>query len=244
MSTSTATTLSTSVAEIEATPRYLTSLTLDGRHPRVRHGVVDCHHMHTLVMSGFLNIVPNGRQARSELAVLYATRANRDSTISVIVQSALPPSWNDLHAGTGIIGEPHTWVPHQPQVGDTYAFQLTASPNQATGPKGQGQRRKRRFISDPAAQTEWLTRRSESSGFAFDPAAVTATSNQMMHSDHKSLPPARRSHPNSVFKLGTTTYIGTLAVTDATTFADALREGIGPGKAYGCGLLLTRRSTT
>ena len=34
---------------------------------------------------------------------------------------------------------------------------------------------------------------------------------------------------------------GVLSVTDADAFADAVRNGIGRGRAFGCGMLLLRR---
>ena len=45
-------------------------------------------------------------------------------------------------------------------------------------------------------------------------------------------------------KIGTTDLRGTGTVTDPAALVHALREGIGKGKAYGCGMLLIRKIST
>jgi len=43
-------------------------------------------------------------------------------------------------------------------------------------------------------------------------------------------------------RLGTCDFAGTLTVTDEALFRQALKQGIGPAKGFGCGLLLCERA--
>lgn len=54
-------------------------------------------------------------------------------------------------------------------------------------------------------------------------------------------PPLFFRKGNSIGKLGTTTFEGTVQVLDPKVLTLLLENGIGPAKAFGCGLMLVRR---
>jgi len=45
-----------------------------------------------------------------------------------------------------------------------------------------------------------------------------------------------------MFNISTVVFTGQLTITDPNSVAAGIRTGIGPGKAYGAGLLLTQRT--
>ena len=75
----------------------------------------------------------------------------------------------------------------------------------------------------------WLRSRGSRLGFD-DEEEILAVDGYQQHSER-----------DGRLRFSTVDFSGELTVTDPTAFAVALREGIGPAKAFGCGLLLVRR---
>jgi len=75
----------------------------------------------------------------------------------------------------------------------------------------------------------WLLERAPKHGFAVAPEEARVDRYAPLEFDK----------PNGLrVRLGTCDFSGTLTVTDEAAFAEALRQGIGPAKGFGCGLLL------
>jgi CRISPR system Cascade subunit CasE len=81
--------------------------------------------------------------------------------------------------------------------------------------------------------TAWLAQRAARCGFAVEPTAVRVDRYEVLE---LAKPGGTR------VRLGTCDFTGTLTVTDAEVFLQALRHGIGPAKGFGCGLLLCKRA--
>ncbi len=77
----------------------------------------------------------------------------------------------------------------------------------------------------------WLERRSGEHGFSFDEAAVSVEG----YRQHRNRRGGRE------IRFSTLDFTGLLAVTEPDVFHKALVEGIGPAKAFGCGLMLVRK---
>ena len=75
----------------------------------------------------------------------------------------------------------------------------------------------------------WLRSRASRLGFEVDEESLAVDGYQ------------QHSEKDGRLRFSTADFSGELTVTDPTAFAVALREGIGPAKAFGCGLLLVRR---
>lgn len=75
----------------------------------------------------------------------------------------------------------------------------------------------------------WLRSRASRLGFKVDEESL-AVDGYQQHSEKK-----------GELRLSTVDFSGELTVIDPAAFAVALREGIGPAKAFGCGLMLVRR---
>ncbi len=86
-----------------------------------------------------------------------------------------------------------------------------------------------KLVQDAGAT--WLQARAERLGFAFDPRLVRCDG----YREHRL---ARRT---GTVRFSTIDIEGLLTVTDPERFVETLFTGIGPSKAFGCGLLLVRR---
>ena len=80
----------------------------------------------------------------------------------------------------------------------------------------------------------WLRKCGERNGFALDEEALRVDGYQN-HAEKRQLPREQRLRFSSV------DFAGVLTVTDTDRLHNALTHGIGPAKAFGCGLLLVRR---
>lgn len=217
---------------------YQTLLTLDGNHRDVRNAVLDTHHMHNLVMSGYRNLVPDGwDQVRQALNVLFAVRPNRDNTLSLIAQSTQAPDWTDI-PDDALTTAPNTWsIPTATTAGQRLWFDLRANPTRRTPAKPPA-RGRNVAITGRGNQLDWLHRQGERHGFKL--VVADAVPGLTLRSEAKSLPVEQRQHAKAVFTVKMTHFTGVLEVTDPDQFTVARVKGIGRAKAYGCGLLLTR----
>lgn len=84
----------------------------------------------------------------------------------------------------------------------------------------------------------WLRERADSLGFQFDEASLRVDS----HTVHRLKRHRDTNGKRHDIALGTLDFEGVLEVVDPTRFLSVLYDGIGPAKAFGCGLLLVRRA--
>lgn len=80
----------------------------------------------------------------------------------------------------------------------------------------------------------WLDRRAEPHGFLVDGDALRVDG-YLTHSERRHLPRTQQ------LRFSTVDFSGVLTVADPERFRATLLRGIGPAKAFGCGLLLVRR---
>ena len=142
--------------------------------------------------------------------------------------------------------------PYEPglRAGDRLAFSLRANPVVRRRTESGRQVRhdvvmdaKRRFREQhpdsappmveliDAAGSEWLEVRADGLGFALEPGHLRSDG----YRQHRIVRRGRSIAFSSV------DFDGILRVTDAGRFAGALFRGVGPSKAFGCGLLLVKR---
>ncbi|MCX7113843.1 MAG: type I-E CRISPR-associated protein Cas6/Cse3/CasE [Proteobacteria bacterium] len=81
------------------------------------------------------------------------------------------------------------------------------------------------------AGTEWLAARAKRNGFAVESLNVDGYQQQRLYKPGTDKP----------VTLSTMEFSGILRIQDAGVFTEKLFQGIGPAKAFGCGLLLVRR---
>jgi len=147
----------------------------------------------------------------------------------LLVQSRRPP---EVAAGIALVGT-RQFSP-RPVAGQRLAFLLTANPiktiadTQREAKPGKQSEKCRVPLIKEDEQRAWLVRK-------LSVGAVVETADVLPH------PPTYFRKGNRGGKLVTCTFEGILRVRDPGALALLLENGIGPAKAFGCGLLLVRR---
>ncbi|WP_072691447.1 type I-E CRISPR-associated protein Cas6/Cse3/CasE [Rhodococcus marinonascens] len=230
----------TTVSAPETLALHTSYLTLDAHHRIVRDALLDAHLMHRLIMSGWReDIFPGEEESRASLRILYALTAGTDHRVRVVAQANTPPNW---HLDTGVLVGDVDQRTRQAPLAGTISFQLTAAPHKSvpsTGRTESGARPRGKKIPLPQAEQEdWGRKALTRAGL--DVLDLNVRPGTGIGSALKSLPANQRPTPTAVFAHTTIVYTGTARITDPGAHRSALTGGIGPAKAYGCGLLLTR----
>lgn len=233
---------------------YLSRLILDPRSRAVRNDLANCQSMHRTLMRAF-EIKPGKTDGvRRDLGLLYRTEIDRRSgAIKLYVQSLAPPDWSKLPQGY-LADDAGVANPACKEVGPIYerlpegailTFGLRANPTRKVGTSLKAQRQsgvkdngRRSFIAGADRQIEWLKRKGEAGGFALLSVKIA---NEMPDLDLRPEPDMHgykgRGEERKKITFGSVFFQGRLRITDQSKFQAALANGIGPGKAYGFGLL-------
>ncbi|TBV08938.1 type I-E CRISPR-associated protein Cas6/Cse3/CasE [Phytopseudomonas dryadis] len=203
---------------------YLTRLTLDPRSAQARRDLGDAYDMHRTLARAF---VADAGSSPARFLWRLEAGGNAWSTPVVLVQAATEGDWSALHALPNYLQRPveskcldlAQWV----EGGARYRFRLQANPTVTRQGKRYG-------LLGEDEQLAWLGRQGERNGFSVEAALVTG-------SDRLA---SRKG--DSRISLQRACFEGRLQVQELTAFSRALTAGIGPAKAFGCGLLSVARS--
>ncbi|MSQ22447.1 MAG: type I-E CRISPR-associated protein Cas6/Cse3/CasE [Dehalococcoidia bacterium] len=222
---------------------YLSRLLLNPRHRDVQRDLSDLQAMHRTLMAAF-PLVQDAASARAELGVLYRLETDLNAgSPAILVQSGTAPQWSALPSGylsqyIGADQQNPAFKELEPLLaalksGMSLRFRLRANPTKKvatkTGEDGRKRNGTRADLRDEEAQRAWLHRKGEHHGFVV--LGVRLADEPLQTGRHRGQGEARRLTVASVL------YNGILRVTDLALFQEALESGIGPAKAYGCGLL-------
>lgn len=203
---------------------YLSQLILNPASHMVQSEKQNPYQLHRTLMRGFA-----GR--REEANVLYRLDINPYSGVmTLLVQSTAEPNWQPLtQIGQGqyLLASPQ-WKIIEPclQNGRILTFHLRANPTIKKVRRDEtGQRRNSNYVPlvYEGEQLAWLRKKAEQSGFCLLDAYINPEGKQADY--------AKR------LTLFTVQFTGRLRITDPAAFQQALIKGIGPAKAFGCGLL-------
>ncbi|WP_329791945.1 type I-E CRISPR-associated protein Cas6/Cse3/CasE [Lentzea sp. DG1S-22] len=213
---------------------FLSKLMINVRSREFRRDYANVHDMHRTIMRAYPSVDAD-TQARLQHKVLWRL----DTTgigYTQYVQSYTEPSWGDLPAG--LLLSPAQVQPLAPVLdaispGRKFHFRLLANPTRSARVENGQDVRKRRAHTTPEAQIQWLISRGERDGFAIPtarsgepdvaPSPVPTLVGQKKEQGKITVVPVR--------------FDGHLIVTDAEAFTEALINGVGRAKAYGCGLI-------
>lgn len=203
---------------------YLSKLVLNERDRTVQQDLSNAHTLHQRIMQAFPDEQPE--QPRARWNVLF--RQEPDSSI-VLVQSAIAPSW--AHLASPYLSQPPQltavdFATSRMEPGRVLQFRLKANPS-----KRDNQSRKLIGMFHQPDQLAWLERQAQQHGFKLLGVDVMPTPN-VFGVKAKGKPPIR---------MLTVMYQGILQITDSAQFMQALQQGIGRGRSYGCGLLSIAR---
>lgn len=234
---------------------FLSRVYLNPQRAKARLFLTDPQVLHAAVLAGIPGQPVTGR-------VLWRVDADTPLRPSLLVLTQSPPSWEHVVEQAGWpsadeLTDPQVTVrDYQPlldrlRAGDEFAFRLTANPVRASkrpqsltaaqqqrSNGGQLERSARLGHRTVTAQTAWLCKRAEGCGFELPTSSADQPGQptyDMAVSGRTRVSFRRGGSANVVIQV--VTYEGRLRIADVDLFRNALLSGIGPAKAYGCGLL-------
>lgn len=217
---------------------YLTLMHLNPLAPDVLKDLRDPHALHGRIMRAFPVVLDPEEKARAYLGVLHRLESDRRSgRLLLYVQSGIMPDWSFLPQQ--YLLDVELANPSVKAVGRIYEgiaaekvlrFRLRVNPTRKietkSGPDGTRHNGRRVPLNGVDAQVAWLTRKGTECGFELLRATVAGAGAGEMVRSHST----GRTFQGVLFE-------GQLVVRDPERFRLALTKGIGPGKAYGFGLL-------
>jgi CRISPR system Cascade subunit CasE len=229
---------------------YLSRLVLNPGSRAVRNDLSDCRGLHRTILSAFPQANKEQGGARAEFGVLFRADANSHSgRITLLVQSQTEPDWSQLPKDYLLDDFDELENPAVKRVDKSYdalsegmrlRFRLRANPTRRLPLLIENrvgkERGKRVEIFGEEDQLDWLRRKGEQHGFRLLAACVNPNVvNARANPEGKII--GWREHSQPPMKFGSALFEGELEVVNAEAFREALRNGIGSGKAYGFGLL-------
>ena len=226
---------------------YLSRLVLDPRSRQAGRDLGDVYQMHRTIMSAFPQVKERGG-ARADLAVLHRLDIDqRGANVALLVQSGSAPDWSCLPDGYLFDLDSEGQNPATKSISDALValrkgqvlrFRLRANPTKKidtkSSPDGQRRNGRRVDLRTEPQQMEWLSRRADDSGFRLVPVGSNSDAPAVQVGASEKL---RGITASKLVTLAGVLFEGLLEVTDPDNLRLAIREGIGPGKAFGCGLL-------
>jgi CRISPR system Cascade subunit CasE len=214
--------------------------------------LTNCQRLHHRLMTTFPT-VPEGVEPRQHHGVLYRVDLMSSGRIEVIVQAWTVPNWSALDPGylaNGGDGRPLLDLKRVDalydalSVGMRLRFRLVANPTRrVTTAAGQS---KRVEVRGKEAQLAWLQRQGEQCGFAVQVAYAASTpAVTVIGRSGKAIgwkKDDRQEERIHRITIKPVQFEGLLEIVDVAAFRHALEHGIGPARAYGCGLLSIARS--
>jgi CRISPR system Cascade subunit CasE len=161
------------------------------------------------------------------------------------VQSCIKPDWSSLHENFTLevscktVHEQYTNI----QSGMRLIFRLQANPTKRIGKSDNkadarfkdAKKRRRVELRTDEERIRWLKRKGEENGFRLAKVRVAPVENAAVIAQSRIK--AWRKNDQKTMTFASVLFEGVLEVTDAEALRNALIRGIGPGKAYGFGLL-------
>lgn len=115
--------------------------------------------------------------------------------------------------------------------GQKWYFRLRANPTKSLFDSKNPEKRGKVVAVRPGQEKQWLESRGLDNGFSADPNEF-----EMVEQVWKRFTKGKNTNRRGVV-IYTVVYEGVLTITDPQRFSTALSNGIGRGKAYGCGML-------
>jgi CRISPR system Cascade subunit CasE len=202
---------------------FLHRIRLNPRSREARRDLADPYQMHRTLVRAF---VADAQSPPARFLWRIEPVIGGFAIPAVLVQSALAGHWQVLqelpgylHPEDGVQSkrfDPLAMVTRWPAC----RFRLVANPTVTRAGKRIG-------LGGQSEQIAWLTRQAEKHGFAMT-ACLVASSDIIS---------TQASKAAAAITLGRVCYEGVLTVQDPPRLAAAIKQGIGPAKAFGCGLL-------
>ncbi|MCB0209749.1 MAG: type I-E CRISPR-associated protein Cas6/Cse3/CasE [Anaerolineae bacterium] len=217
---------------------YLSRLLLNPRSRQVHRESGDPYQQHRTVMSAFPETLPEDER------VLYRLDVQpRTGQMVLLVQSHTEPTWDGLAEKGYLLPEDPFSELRNPavkvidlavQAGQILSFRLRANPTKRLMkdiPERNLKKGQRIALFEEPEQLEWLQKKAKNHGFAIGNVHIIDEG-------------FKRGKTNDEQRLAffAVRFEGHLQVTDPNALVQAVECGIGPAKAFGCGLLSLARA--
>ncbi len=212
---------------------YLSRLLLNPRSRQVQAELSSAYEMHRTLMRAF----PADLDGGPGRVLFRVEEDDKPGPVTILVQSDKKPEWSWLEDPSGYLAQTSDENPSTKELhpnlrsAQHLLFRLRANPTMRRSSDG-----RRLGLFQEEAQIAWLARKGEAGGFEVRSVRVLPkgkTDQGVIHREEES----HRVHMLAVL------FEGILEVTNPRTFLDqTLASGIGPGKAFGFGLLSVARA--
>lgn len=214
---------------------YLTKISINPSSRQANHDLDNPYEIHRTVMSAF----PDGVQ-RESAAVLFRMETQQNRTGKgdpiLLVQSKTLPDWHKLKQRRNYLlnceEENPIVKPFYPKVdkAQILRFRLLANP---TSRRSSDQ--KLIPITDKNALFAWISKKGSNAGFSIIAESLLIAG--LETAQFEALKPNRKNQ----ITLHKVLFEGYLQVTSPEKLIQAVQEGIGRGRSFGCGLLSLAR---
>ena len=207
---------------------YLSLLLLNPRSRQVQSELRDPYQMHRTLAKAF----GEGEAAQAAARCLFRVEEDGQGVLRLLVQSQVPPLWEELTAPPDYLSAPPQVKEFAPafRSGQPLAFRLRANPTKRQAAKAEGSKMGARVgLYTEEERLAWLRRQGIAHGFAVQEARLIS----------ESASACRAQSNRAVFSA--VRFEGVLRVTDPPALLNALAGGIGAGKGFGFGLLSVSR---
>ncbi|GAA0414987.1 type I-E CRISPR-associated protein Cas6/Cse3/CasE [Streptomyces luteireticuli] len=232
------------------TMTFLSRIRINPLRAESRRLLANPRAMHAAVIGG----IPDAER------ILWRLDADDPHRPHVFVLTRSKPDWTHLVEAAGWPGADgehaavRDYAPllDQIAVGREFAFRLTANPVQntlmpdrltpakaariAAAADGERMRSFRLGHRTAAAQLDWFLSRTRRWGFDIPDTLTEPPAHEVRITDRRRHS-FRKNGTGHQVTFNSATFEGRLSVTDTAVFTRHLLDGIGPSKAYGCGLL-------
>lgn len=247
---------------------FLSQLILDLSSRQVWSELARPYEMHRTLMRAFPQLDEETAHARERFDVLFRADVDeRRGRVTVYVQSAVEPDWSFLDERSGyLLAEAQQPNPacknvtgslHRLQEGQVLSFRLRANPTKRIAEMTNCEDRlkgKRVGLLREEEQVAWLVRKGQErekgrpGGFEILMKEVESYDTEIHLVPRVNVCPegTQRDRKTDNGRSHVTRHLavrfdGLLRITDADAFRETLARGIGPGKAFGFGLLSVAR---
>lgn len=212
---------------------YLSRLLLNPRSRQAQRETADPYNLHRTLMQAFAD-------KRDQSGVLHRLEIEpRSGAIMLLVQSQAAPNWSFLAEKEYLLpADPFSHFENPAvkpfalplKAGQILRFRLTANPTVKKvrrADNGERLNSNRVPLVHEEKQEEWLKKQAVAHGFRLLDLSISQANKQT----------SRKKENGRPITLYTVQFDGRLQVTDPDKLLTAVQTGVGPAKAFGCGLL-------
>ncbi len=214
---------------------YLSRIEVNPRRRETVRALTSPQILHAALEAGF----PSGTKDEHAGVRNLLWRTDRlKGSLYILVQSVRRPDFTHVIEQFGWPASGQTWETREYgafleklEQGQKWRFRLSANPvHSVNGAKENGKRGEVKAHVTVEQQRKWLLDKSAALGFSVEKEEMDVV--------HRETVRFRRTpQAKSWVVLSRATFEGVLTIADAAVLTEAMKNGIGRAKAYGCGLL-------